>query len=75
MLKWLGLIGVCVSLQAIAEANNPYCDIYQKVTLGMSKMAAIEAVGEPFNHSFEMKPEGGSQQHTPNLHISSCTLY
>lgn len=67
MFKWVGFIALCISLQVLAQANSPYCDIYQKVSLGMDKIAAINAVGEPYNHTFEMKPEGKKTQYRFDL--------
>ncbi len=59
MFKWLGFTILFISAQVLAQTNAPDCAVYHRVTIGMDKIAAIKAVGEPHNHTFEMKPQDG----------------
>ncbi len=59
MFKWFSFIILFISVQVLAQTNSPDCEIYHRVTIGMDKISAIKAVGEPYNHTFEMKPQEG----------------
>lgn len=54
---------LCFVGPAMADQKQAFCDIYHRVSMGSTKIQALDAVGKPYNESFEIKPEGKKTQY------------
>lgn len=61
--RWLFVCSVLFCLPALADDKQAFCDLYHRISMGSNKVKALEAVGKPYNESFEIKPEGTKTQY------------
>lgn len=55
MPRWLILPLLCMCMQV--NAQSPACGVAENVLIGYNRIAAIKAVGEPYNRSFQIKED------------------
>lgn len=59
----IALAAISFVAPTMAEQKQALCDMYHRVSMGSTKIQALDAVGKPYNETFEIKPEGKKTQY------------
>jgi hypothetical protein len=67
VLRALLFLAAILTINSTMAQRDPLCDVYHRVALGSSKIESLDAIGEPYNQTFEIKPEGKRSQYRFDL--------